>query len=257
MYLSQLLIDTGGNPDRLRTGKKWIGNIYNVHRRLSMAFPTYEKRRRDPDFLEPYKPEDFDQRAFLYRLDNNVDGQSRRAVIIVQSHTLPDWQWCFHNATDFLAAHPQVRIYEPAYVSGQELRFRICLNASIKSTKYRNPVQPSESDPLSQKTQGKRIALMWDKDKSPDEAALEWFQTKIAGKGFDLHRVELIKLGWVYGFKPVHGSEESLSHTMRFRSALLEGILKVEDPILFATVISNGIGSAKAFGFGLLSVSGN
>ena len=41
----------------------------------------------------------------------------------------------------------------------------------------------------------------------------------------------------------------------RLRSARFDGILEVTDPAAFAATIAAGIGPAKAFGFGLLSVA--
>ncbi len=40
MYLSSLLIDVGDNPDRPRPGRLWLRNLYHVHQRLCMAFPS-------------------------------------------------------------------------------------------------------------------------------------------------------------------------------------------------------------------------
>ena len=45
MYLSCLLIDVGDNPDRPRPGRLWLRNLYHVHQRLCMAFPSARKTR--------------------------------------------------------------------------------------------------------------------------------------------------------------------------------------------------------------------
>jgi len=42
---------------------------------------------------------------------------------------------------------------------------------------------------------------------------------------------------------------------MTFSSVVFEGRLKVVDRVLFLESIKNGIGSGKAYGFGLLSVA--
>ena len=42
---------------------------------------------------------------------------------------------------------------------------------------------------------------------------------------------------------------------MMFRAALLEGTLTVQNTQRFQYALENGIGPAKAFGFGLLSIS--
>jgi len=64
-------------------------------------------------------------------------------------------------------------------------------------------------------------------------------------------------LGWVYGYKPRYTpsmDQEAKTFPMKFRSALLEGKLKVTDPDAVKSTVETGIGSAKGFGFGLLSV---
>lgn len=274
MYLSQLLIDTGGNPDRPRPGRKWLGNIYNVHRRLCMAFPQF-KRDDDPNFLQPFDPGQYKHpdRPFLFRVDSNIDGDASRAIIIVQSELLPDWDWCFHNAQDFLAAPPEVKTFEPQFYPGQELRFRIQVNPSVKKVdihkeneiKQKMGCSPVVLGKEDRPKQNKRFALTWDSDTTPDEAMANWFSVKSAGKGYTPLNTELLQLGWVYGSKPYPENvkpkengqgywREHKYHQMRYRSALMEGILRVDDPKLFFATISTGIGSAKSMGFGLLSV---
>jgi CRISPR system Cascade subunit CasE len=44
-------------------------------------------------------------------------------------------------------------------------------------------------------------------------------------------------------------------HRMTFQSVRFEGLLTVIDPERFCQTLAAGIGSAKAFGFGLLSVA--
>ena len=48
MYQSTLMINIGDNPDRPRPGRLWLRNIYHVHQRLWMAFPTSQQRADDP-----------------------------------------------------------------------------------------------------------------------------------------------------------------------------------------------------------------
>lgn len=126
MYLSTLLINVGSNPDRPRPGRLWLRNRYRVHQRLCMAFPSNERRDGDPEFLAPYKPEDFPSQrhmpdafchlpersktvddsdglaqvhtprsagaGFLYRIDFLPGG---RAMILVLSHEKPNWDYAF------------------------------------------------------------------------------------------------------------------------------------------------------------------
>ena len=80
---------------------------------------------------------------------------------------------------------------------------------------------------------------------------MQWLTRKAAGSGFRLHRVCIQPEGVIHGLRR-HGRE---CNRLRLYSTFYKGILEVEDPVLFAGVIRSGIGSGKAFGFGLLSVA--
>ncbi|MCD6327207.1 type I-E CRISPR-associated protein Cas6/Cse3/CasE [bacterium] len=265
MYLSQLLIDVGDNPDRPRPGRTWLRNIYTVHQRLCMAFPSNSRVKEDPSFIEPFKPRDFDKQVhvsretnagFLFRIDPQPGG---RVVILVQSAMRPNWDYAFLNADHLLAAPPEVREHNPAYSVDQELRFRIRVNLSKKGKRAKNGTElrkeRQEVDSYGrQKDQGKRISLTWDKSQRPDDVIREWFARKTAS-AFDLKTCNLLQLGWVIGYKPIGiGKGHKIeSRKLRLRSALLEGSLGVSDASAFAQMVSSGVGAAKAFGFGLLS----
>jgi len=253
MYLSHLLINVGDNPDRPRPGRLWLRNVYHVHQRLSMAFPSKEYRAEDPHFLHPYDPAHFERPHFLFRIDNAIEDGAPRAVILVQSDIAPDWDYAFQNAPGILAAPPETREYNPAFQNGQRLRFRIRVNLSkkIKESKKGTDLRKVK-DMLDKKgrpkDQGKRVALNWNDDENPDEVIRQWFSGKAQRCGFQIGEFRVIQLGWVMGYK-ARGDMK-----MKFRSALLEGALEVTDAEKFSAAIANGIGAAKSFGFGLLSV---
>jgi len=260
MYLSELLIDVGENPDRPRPGRLWLRNIYHVHQRLSMGFPSERQLAEDPEFLAPFEPGGFEPPRFLFRIEpqNNA-----RVIILVQSQSLPDWTYAFRNASMFLAASPQTREYRPTTMPGQEMRFRIRINLSRKSkwaqdgTDFRKFSQRTDSKGHP-KYQSKRIGLTWDNQSGPDRTVREWFAAKGRHHGFTVDSMEVLHLGWVRGAKPKHtvsdSSEDGGRRTISLRSALLEGTLSVTDPAAFNTALRCGVGAAKAFGFGLLSV---
>lgn len=136
MYHSHLLINVGDNPDRpdWNITRKWLRNLYRVHQRLSMAFPSgvpataaervaaycapYGGGAHDRDLPgendpgvppcdAPVHRERTDEAGFLFRIDHpvcdvNVNGKAthgghprRRPVIVVQSATRPDWDLAF------------------------------------------------------------------------------------------------------------------------------------------------------------------
>ena len=250
MFLSQLLIDVGQNPDRPRPGRLWLRNIYHVHQRLSMAFPSARRREDDPWFLQPWTADDFQPARFLFRIDNARDPQSPRAVILVLSELEPDWDYAFQNSP-FLAAPPQTRPYAPALATGQRLRYRIRINLSHKkNAEHRGAVKGHDAQGRP-RTQGKRIALTWDEGQQPIDVIAPWFARKAQRCGFEPDQCRLLRLGWVRG-RPTGRRDQD---PMRFRDALLEGTLTVTDAEAFAQTLRHGLGSAKAFGFGLLSIA--
>lgn len=274
MWRSCLLIDVGDNPDRPRPGRAWLRNLYHVHQRLCMAFPSDPKS--DPHFLKPFKPENFDGKqvhgversagsGFLFRIDPQSGG---RVVIVVQSAVKPNWDYAFQNAShllrDFLVAPPHPVEFDPSYGEGQPLRFRIRVNLSKKIKSGATGVDlTTKREGVDRhgrpKAQSKRVALTWDKGQDRDNVIREWFSKKAMDHGFKVHTVRALHVGWGAGIDPDRKAADHDAapggRSMKFRSALLEGTLTVEDADKFREAIAHGIGPGKAFGFGLLSVA--
>ncbi len=271
MHLSCLLIDTGRNPDRPRPGRLWLRNRYRVHQRLCMAFPTPQQRQNDREFLMPYEPCGFydppPQRCtidtqgeaaprqcahaeverpvhvprdrkhnFLFRVEPQPGG---RAVILVQSANEPDWGYAFHNARHILLCF-DVRESSAAFTQGELLRFRIDANPTKRlreESRYAN---------------GNKVHDRWVRRRVPvhSDKLEDWIARRGERNGFRLCELRNVQPGYVYVNRaPKRGAGQ------RLRSARYDGILEVCDPETFRKTIIRGIGSAKAFGFGLLSVA--
>lgn len=258
MYISILYVNTGNNPDRPRPGLKWLGNIYHVHQRLSMAFMKEQIKTDDSLFLKPFNPENIQREKFLYRIDNSINLYQSRACILVQSVVQPDWEYAFKNAKYLLADMPfsEPKLYNPEIKNDELYRFRININLSKKSKEFDNEGN-KRIDRVSK--QGKRVSLIWDKEKDRNEVIKDWFNDKITRKdkitgndlGFELIDFNVIFVGWINGWK----KSSVVDHHLKFRSALIEGNLKVSNSELFIKTLKDGIGSAKSFGFGLLSLA--
>ncbi|MGO8705959.1 MAG: type I-E CRISPR-associated protein Cas6/Cse3/CasE [Candidatus Brocadiia bacterium] len=248
MYLSHLLIDVGANPDRPRPGRRWLRNVYRVHQRLCMAFPSKERKERDPEFLQPYvpgelgKPDVHEERTessgFLFRIDPVRGGNP---VILVQSANRPDWQYAFQNAQYLLAA-PVDTLEKPIpqFIAGDRLRFRLKANP-VRHACARSK-HPSGA-PVDPKWVGKRIPVL-------AESLGEWLLRHGERCGFEIVSLSTPIPGYVYFNK---GRDEGQGQ--RLRSVLYEGVLSVKNPAPFAEAVQSGIGRAKAFGFGLLSLA--
>lgn len=240
MFLSCLLIDTGENPDRPRPGRLWLRNLYRVHQRLCMGFPSAARLAVDNPFLMPFAPEDFAEghvhvrresaSGFLYRVDPRPPG---RAVILVQSAVEPDWAYAFRNARHLLAADPAVRPWNPSF--GRDLRLRFRLRAN---TVRRLPSATPGQD-------GPRVPV----PPTPD-ALREWLDRRADRAGFDVRSLDVVVPGYAFVNKTADPGGG-----LRLRSTLFEGVLLVRDAQPFNQALARGIGPAKAFGFGLLSIA--
>jgi len=263
MWISCLLINVGDNTDR-PPGRLWLRNLYHVHQRLCMAFPSASRKSNDPLFLHPFKPDEFadghvrvrrgENSGFLYRIDSLPGGC---VVILVQSAAKPNWEYAFQNARFLLAAPPHVKPFDAHFTAGQQLAFRIRVNLSKKLKRAANGADlQKKGESMDRwgrpKAQSKRVALTWEKGQNPEGVIRKWFAAK-AGDSFDLETLRVIQIGWGTGYQPKREAESQ--GRLKFRSALLEGTLAVKNEETFREIIVCGIGSAKAFGFGLLSVA--
>ncbi|MHB8202499.1 MAG: type I-E CRISPR-associated protein Cas6/Cse3/CasE [Desulfomonilaceae bacterium] len=278
MYLSWLLIDVGSNPDRPRPGRLWLRNLYRVHQRLCMAFPSTERKDKDPQFLDSYRPDDFSMQqhltakpshevheatlkdvhaprdgnqGFLYRIDPQLG--CGRAVILIQSAVEPDWDYAFQNARHLLAVPPEVKPFNPRFQLNQRLRFRILANPvrkiSKKSLDFTGKLfekrwigkdVPVPTVDLDKWLQ-RRAEPVWSAPKNSED--------KQSRPGFRLAEITEIRSGYIYVNKGL-----GRDGTRRLRSVRYEGILVVTDADTFRNTLVSGIGPGKAFGFGLLSV---
>lgn len=246
MFISTLLIDVGTNPDRPRPGRLWLRNLYRVHQRLCMAFPTKERLQNDECFLKPFDLNDFGDghvhvkrqngKGFLFRVDPQPDGN---VVILVLSTIKPDWDYAFYNARHFLAASPQVKECAPSFTKGQPLRFRLAANSTRRCSQNS---KDSNGSPVDPKWLGKRVPVPFDKLE-------EWLIARGEKGGFTVDQVA-VQSGYIYVDK-----RDGKLEGKRLLSVRFEGLLKVTDPECFRETLVRGIGPGKAFGFGLLSIA--
>ena len=246
MYLSHLLVNVGADPDRERPGRLWLRNTYRIHQRLCMAFPSKQRKDSDSAFLQPYCPDDFNgahvhtrrsaNGGFLFRVDPIMGGNP---VILVQSASQPDWDYAFHNARYLLAAPPTVRAFAPDVSPGQCFRFRLQANPTKRLHKRSTH---ASGKPLQAKWVKKRVPV-------PPDAWLDWLLQRAERCGFIVEGHVRTEPGYVYFHK------KDKPQAARLRSVLFEGRLAVKDEEAFLEALCSGIGPAKAYGFGLLSLA--
>ena len=299
MYHSHLLINVGDNPDRpdWNIARRWLRNLYRVHQRLCMAFPSSAPadEEREAAYCRPFNHKDFlhqqelptasngtdihqtrsGEAGFLFRIDYPVNHEvgGRRPVIIVQSKAdkQPDWDYAFGliqdtcdyrghpigNAGFLLAAPPQCK---PVSIdldgdalllfsgkqdfcvrSGGLVRFRLRANPTRKvqdgsRNGKRKRIEPTERDYES-----------WVKDHE------NWLIHKLGDAADAPVAIENFVTGWAYGWRSKY--EPQAKQKMQWWSVLFEGTFRLKDPMALKQLLESGIGPAKAFGFGLLSIA--
>ena len=216
MYLSKLEL----NP-RSREARRDLAQPYELHRTLARAFPA---------------PEGQDYRAahgVLFRLEPAL-APGGRPFVLVQSLTAPIWP---SLPTDYLRGLAQAKPLVLACTAGQVLGFRLVANPTKKVT------APGQR-------QGKRVALLDTGGDGPTPAQ-QWLRRKAELGGFDLLHVLTEEFHLGSGRPAVGAGKLQLPlHGVRF-----DGLLRVSDPVRLQAAVRSGIGPAKAFGFGLLSLA--
>ena len=165
----------------------------------------------------------------LFRPESGPDG----SFIIAQSCCAPCWEAAF-DGFSVLACAPECKPFDPSFTGGQVFAFRLRANPTAKRT-----------DPEDDKK--KRVGLY------REEEQLAWLARKGEVGGFRLLRAQVRDDGLLRGFIPANESEQE--HTLKLLAVHFDGLLQVTDPEVLRATLQAGIGSAKGFGFGLLSLA--
>ena len=201
-----------------RSVRRDLANLYDLHCTLMSAFPAN---------LPAHE-------RTLYRVD--ADPVTNVPTVLIQSHTAPDWATLQRRGGYLLPesrwpphvrANPAVKTLDFVLTRGQALSFRLRINPTVKRD-------------------GRRHGLY----KEEDQQA--WLARKGQRNGFGVVHATVIQEGNLLAWKPCgNGSRRTLT----FFAVRFEGLLRVSDPDVLWDAVRTGIGPAKSFGFGLLSLA--
>ena len=229
MYLSRLVIN-----QKNRVSRRDLSDVHMMHRTVMSAFPCLKQ--------EGSARAKF---AVLYRLD--VDQETGRAVLLVQSRELPDWT---HLPTGYLLPVQDETVDNPAtkdvtkalaaLYEGQILRFRLRANPTKKID--------TKSGLDGRRRNGRRVDLR------TESQQVEWLARRADMAGFRLvpaypnNKVPAVQIGT---------SEKLIGRASQLTVAgvLFDGLLEITDADKFRSAIKDGIGPGKAFGCGLMSIA--
>jgi len=166
--------------------------------------------------------------GLLFRLDE--DSRNNQIVLLAQSQTEPNWAGLPDGYA--LEVHgPKVFNLKDKLAAGQMFGFRL----------RANPTKRMGKSAERQDTIGKRVGIYEEEDQ------LKWLTRKGEQHGFKVLRAQIEKDQVLTGHKK--------EHAMKWLSVQFNGVIEVQDPTELHNAIAYGIGTAKGYGFGLLSLS--
>ena len=237
-YLSRLAL----NP-RSREVRRDLADCQKLHRTVMAAFPQ-----------APAAQEAREHFGVLHRLEAGRDGDP---VLLVQSRAAPDWSRLppgYLLDSGGQRENPACKSIDgglDALQPGRELLFRVRANPTRKID--------TRSGPDGRRSNGTRVEL------HGEQEWLAWLERKAGQSGFRLLSVRaspavpdtrVAGLDRITGSRPVaNGVNGNGRQRLTFFSVLFEGRLSIADAKLFRAAVEQGIGSGKAYGFGLLSVA--
>lgn len=203
---------------RSRQVQRETTDFYQLHRTIMNAF---DDRR--------------EAAGVLYRI--NAQRGSNDLSLLVQSTTVPDWRWLAEGnylleADPFAGGqNPVVKEMNLNLPEGRLLRFRLRANPTIKK---KRDGQLSNRVPLVR-----------------DEQQEKWLFRKADQHGFRLVRFDISGQKNRQGWKRTNEKRQKLT----LYEVQYDGVLQVTDPISLQMAVAQGVGPAKAFGCGLLSLA--
>lgn len=162
-----------------------------------------------------------DEERLLFRIEESVASP----VILVQSVSLPHWQKAFTDF-DVLLSAPETKSFELNLPHGCVYRFRLLANPTVTR-------------------EGKRLGLLKEEDQ------LAWIARQILKSGAELLGCQVKENGLQRSSKNPSKDNGFQTHL----AVLFDGTLRVSDPEKLSQFVKLGIGPAKGYGFGLLSLA--
>lgn len=216
IHLSRLIL----NP-RNRRVQRELARSYEMHRSIMHAFRDGLKEGDD---------------RVLWRVDEHPQ---LGLILLVQSWDAPDWSWLTEDSArgyllPLAESNPSVKPVELHLTIGQVLRFRLRANPTVKKDR------PG-------KNQGRRVGIY------DEESQMAWLERKGELHGFRVLQVQIRQDGKVTNERAIH--RDHAIHKLELLSVQFDGLLQITDPAKAIRAIEAGIGSAKGFGFGLLSLA--
>ncbi len=206
IYLTKMLLNA-------QSRRVWndLGNLQNLHRTVSGAFPKIENDESVPHHQRRTPRHEFN---LLHRLD--FDRRSGTAVLFVQSTARPDWSFLHEEyAKEILckAVHRQYAAIE----NGMRLLFRLQANP----TKRIGKSDTIAAAKFKEDKNRRRVELRTDEEK------INWLKRKGEGAGFRLANVQIkadVENTIAVAQGKINFSKSRNSPQLTFGSVVFEGV---------------------------------
>ena len=265
MYLTRIILN-----HKNRYVHRDLGDCYRLHKTILSMFSNHKS------FNESVRT----KYKILYRIEINPDN---RIVLFIHSSIKPDWTSLEKNylsyndeGTQPLAIALEVDTIYSKLKNGMHLKFLLSANPTKK---IRKKIPDTKTENKSQKINknGQRIPLLNENDQ------IEWINRKGIQHGFSIVNLRVfnsvpnlfsLNQPILKGYKKrtlknqdikkntpktknniINNNLTTKKYTLTFNSVLFKGVLTITNSNKFLNTLKNGIGSGKAFGFGLLSIS--
>jgi CRISPR system Cascade subunit CasE len=231
LYLSRLFLN-----HRSRAVMKDVADPRMLHKTISGCFPPIEGREgKPPDERETPR----NAFSVLHRLEPRRDG----FVLYVQSIAEPDWSKLTPGYANRIEVKPINGLYSQIR-NGSRLIFRLAANPTKRAGKN------DQGHARFQDEKRRRI------DIRDEEGRIRWLERKGAECGFSLCRVTARNEIRAVDAKPRPAVKfKHDAGRVTLGSAVFDGVLEVTDADAFRAALARGIGTGKAYGFGLMSVA--
>jgi CRISPR system Cascade subunit CasE len=167
--------------------------------------------------------------GLLYRIELPDQYRFQPITLLIQTQIEPDWRNIYDR--DMLIKPPQVKVFTTNFSKSEKFYFRLLGNPTARRK------QPDGSR--------KRVGL-YDREDQQD-----WILRKAQYGGFKVLSLQLTDYGLIESSKKKNNQTFHIKHL----AVKYEGLLQIIDTDKFTKSFVTGIGSAKAFGFGLLSLA--
>lgn len=247
LYLSRLIL-----APRSRQVRSELARPYEMHRTLMRAFPEVSRQ-------ETTNPrEEF---GVLFRAD--VDEGRNRVIVYVQSYVEPDWSLL--STHDYLLVdadlpNPACKDIARAYQrleNGQVFSFRLRANPTKRIWSVAEGQEAFKGKRVGLLREEEQITWLIRKGREREQGKAGGFEIlvrEVQGQNGELRQIPRINVR-SEGTQTGRKKEEDLSQEMTHLAVRFDGLLRITDGDAFRETLAKGIGPAKAFGFGLLSVA--